>query len=69
MHGRPHSHFRGFQIQPAVLMPVLQDHLQQTAYLARHFLLDRFGRFFSCRVMVSSRGCSWQIFSLMAISS
>jgi hypothetical protein len=64
-----HGPFYGFQIQPAVLVPVLQDHLQQTAYLARDFLLDRFGRFFSCAVKASSRGRSWQILSLSAISS
>jgi hypothetical protein len=46
MHGRPHGHFDSFQIKPAVLALVLPDHLQQTTYFARDFLLDGFGFFF-----------------------
>jgi hypothetical protein len=68
MHGRAYGHFRGFQIQPAIFAAVLKDHLQQPAYFVRDFLLDNFGRFFSCRVSVSCTGRKAQIFSLMAMS-
>ena len=67
--GRPQGRLRSFQIQPPVLVLVLPDDLEQTAYFVRDFLLDRFGRFFSCGVKVASRGRSRQILSLTAISS
>ena len=68
MHGRPQGDFYGFQIQLAVFVSVLPDHLQQMAYFARDFLLDGFGRFFSCGVQACSTGRNWQILSLTAIS-
>jgi hypothetical protein len=54
MHGRPHGHFDSFQIKPAILALVLPDHLQQTTYFARDFLLDGFG-FFSGTSMLVQR--------------
>ena len=67
MHGRPHGRFDSFQIKPAILALVLPDHLQQTTYFARDFLLDGFGLFF-CDVDAGSSGRNWQIPSLTAIS-
>ena len=47
MHGGTHRHLDGFQIQTASLAATMEDDAQQLVYFARHFLADRFGRFFS----------------------
>lgn len=66
--GGTQRHFCGFKIQSAVLAAVLQDHLQQSAYFVGDFLLDRFGRFFSCGVRAWSKGRKAQMLSLVAMS-
>jgi len=43
-----HGHLHGFQIQLAAFATLLKNQMQQSAYFAGDFLLDRFGRFFSC---------------------
>ena len=53
MQGGSQGHLDGFQVQPAALGAILKDQPQQMAYFARNFLLERFGRFFSCGVRVS----------------
>ena len=66
MHRRTHSHFDGFQIQAPRLAPTVEDDAQQLIYFSCDFLVDRFGRFFSCSLGgVSSTGRSRQIFSLI----
>jgi hypothetical protein len=47
-------------------MPVAEHHLHYAAYFLGDFLLDRFGRFFSCGVRVSSTGRVRQISSFTA---
>jgi hypothetical protein len=69
MHGCPHGHLDRFQIEPARLAPLLKDEPQQRTYFACDFLLDRFRRFFSCCVKVSSSGLTRQIFSLTSTRS
>ena len=69
MHNGPESHLDCFQIQDAPLLPLGEDAAQQRGYFARDFLADRFGRFFSCGVSVSSTGRARQIFSLTSRSS
>ena len=64
MHSGAESHLDCFQIQDAALLPLGEDTAQQRGYFARDLLVDRFGRFFSCGVSVSSTGRAWQIFSL-----
>ena len=46
--------FNGLQIESAGLAPLRKDKPQQRAYFPFDFLTDRFGRFFSCGVSVSS---------------
>ena len=48
--------FDCFEIEHARLATRGEDHPQQPAYFFGDFLLDRFGRFFSCDVSVSSTG-------------
>ena len=64
VHGVPHQCLDGLQIDRAGLMPIAEDNLYHPAYFLRDFLLDRFCRFFSCGVKVSSTGRNLQIFSL-----
>jgi hypothetical protein len=56
VHGSPHGHFDRFQIESAGLALLLEDQPQQRAYFPFDFLPDRFRRFFSCGVRVSSTG-------------
>lgn len=63
VHRVPHQHLDGLQINPACLMPIAEDNLQYAAYFPGNFLLDGFGRFFSCGVRVSSTGRVRQICS------
>jgi hypothetical protein len=67
MHGSPHRHLDRFQIEFAILALVLENQTQQRAYFPLDFLTDRFRRFFSCGVSVSSTGLARQIFSLVSI--
>jgi hypothetical protein len=69
MHRRPHRHFDGFQIEVPGFAAPGEDGTQQLLYLARDFLADRFGRFFSCGEKVSSTGRARQIFSLTSSNS
>ena len=68
MHRRPHSHFDGFQVQLTSLAAVAKDDPEQPAYFAFDLLPDRFRRFFSWGVSVSSRGLARQIFSFVSIN-
>jgi len=61
-------HFHRFQVDLAVLLALGEDAVQKAAYFARDFGLDRFGRFFSSGVSVSSTGRARQIFSLISNS-
>jgi hypothetical protein len=70
MHGRAHRHLDGFQIQTAGLAAAVENDTQQFVYFARDFLLDRFGRFFSCSVCGSaSAGRARQISVLVWTNS
>jgi len=64
VHRVPHQHLDGLQIDRAGLMPIAEDDLYDPAYFLGNFLLDRFCRFFSCAVKVSSTGRNLQILSL-----
>ena len=66
MHRSPHRHLDRFQIDSSLAL-VLENKTQQRAYFPFDFLSDRFGRFFSCGVRVSSTGLVRQIFSFVAI--
>jgi len=68
MHGGPHRHLDGFQVQPACSPEVLKDDPQQPAYFAFDFLPDRFRRFFSCSDNVSSTGRERQMSSFVSIN-
>jgi hypothetical protein len=67
MHRGPHRHLDRFQIESAGLTLVLENKAQQRAYFPLNFLVDRFRRFFSCGVRVSSTGRARQIFSFVSI--
>lgn len=69
MQRRPHRHFDGFQIEAPGFAAPGEDGTQQLLYLARDFLADRFGRFFSSSEKVSSIGRARQIFSLTSSNS
>ena len=66
--GAPDGHLHRLQVPTTRLVPSLEDHLQQLAYLLGDFLLDRGRRFFSSGVRVSSTGRSPQIFALTSTS-
>jgi hypothetical protein len=66
MHRSPHRHLDRFQIESASLALVLENDTQQRAYFPFDFLPDRFRRFFSCGVTVSSTGLARQIFSFVS---
>jgi hypothetical protein len=67
MHSRSHGHLDCLQIESAGLALFLKDEPEYRAYFPLDFLLDRFRRFFSCGVRVSSTGRTRQIFSLVSI--
>jgi hypothetical protein len=70
MHSRTHGHLDGFQIETATLAAAVEDDAQQLIYFARDFLLDRFGRFFSCGVCSScSTGRKRQTLRLSSTNS
>jgi hypothetical protein len=47
MHGRPHRHFDGLQIETASFAASTKDEVQPLLYFARDFLADGFRCFFS----------------------
>jgi hypothetical protein len=63
VHRSPHGHLDRFQIESAGLALLLKDEPEYRAYFPLDFLTDRFRRFFSCGVSVSSTGLVRQIFS------
>jgi hypothetical protein len=68
MHGRAGRHFHGFQIEASRFAESGEDHTQQLTYFPRDFLLDRFGRFFSCGDSVLTwAGRIWQIRALTSM--
>jgi hypothetical protein len=69
VHGGPHGHLDRLQIESAGLALLLKDKPEQGAYFSFDFLPDRFRRFFSRGVSVSSKGRARQIFSLTSSSS
>jgi len=69
MHGGAHRHLDGLQIETARLAALLEDDPQELVYFADDFLTDRFRRFFSSGVRVSSRGRKRQTRSLTSTSS
>jgi hypothetical protein len=60
------GHLHRFEIGLAGLLVLGEDASQQRGYFARDLVLDRFGRFFSSGVSVSSTGRARQIFSLIS---
>jgi len=65
VHGRAHRHLDSLQIEAARFAAGAKDNAQELIYVARDFLEDRFGRFFSSSVCsVSSTGRKRQIFRL-----
>jgi hypothetical protein len=68
-HGRAERGLQRFQIRAIVLPAVLQNHLEQQAYLPGNFLLDRFRRFFSrdSSFSATSSGRSRQMAALTSI--
>jgi len=50
VHGRADRAFDRFQIELTGCFAVPENDAEQLLYFAGDFLLDRFGRFFSCRV-------------------
>jgi len=56
VHSGAESHLDCFQIHRAAVLPLGEDAAQQRGYFARDLLVDRFGRFFSSAVNVSSTG-------------
>jgi hypothetical protein len=69
VHGSTSSRFDGFQIEAAGVAQFGEDHVQQLVYFAGDLLMNRFGRFFSCGVRLSSTGRNRQIFSLTSMKS
>ena len=67
VHRSSHRHLDGFQIDSARLTLILKNQTQQRAYFPFDFLPDRFRRFFSWAVSVSSTGLARQILSLVSI--
>jgi hypothetical protein len=63
MHRRTHRHFDRFQVQASAFVTPGEDRAQQLLYLARDFLVDRLGRFFSSGESVSWTGRARQMFS------
>jgi len=62
-----HRHLDGLPIQALGLAPFAKDACQKAIHFARHLLMDRSSRFFSCAVQTplsASTGRSWQILSL-----
>ena len=64
MQGGAEAHLYRLQIYGAGLLPLGEDAAQQRGYLARDLRMNRFGRFFSSGVSVSSTSRARQIFSL-----
>ena len=69
MHGGPDRRLDTLQVKTASRFAVAENDAEQLLYFAGDFLLDRFGRFFSCADgAVSSTGRSAQICSLTSNS-
>jgi hypothetical protein len=64
MHGPTHQHLDCFQIHTSAFPNPREDYRPQVSYFLYGFPLDRFGRFFSCGVTLSSSGRKRQIRSL-----
>jgi hypothetical protein len=69
MQGRTYHHLDGLQIETTRLAALRDDHTVELVYFSRDLLADRFGRFFSSGVRVSSTGRKRQICSLTSTSS
>jgi len=69
MHGRANGHFDGFQIETPRFAATGEDRAQELLYFARHFLVDRCGRFFSSGESVSWTGRVRQILSFTSNNS
>jgi hypothetical protein len=69
VHRVPHQQLDSLQIDRAGPMPTAEDDLYDPAYFLGDFLLDRFCRFFSCTVKVSSTGRNLQMLSLTSNKS
>jgi len=67
MHRGTYRHLDRLQIEPAGLALLLKDQPEKRAYFPFDFLPDRFRRFFSWGVRVSSTGLTRQILSLVSI--
>ena len=66
MHGGAQGHFHRLQIHATGLLTLGKDDVQQAGYFARDLGLDRFGRFFSSALSVSSTGRARQISTLIS---
>jgi len=62
--GRTQGHLGRLQIETARLAALLEDDAQELVYFPRDFPVDRFRRFFSWGLSVSSTGRARQIFAL-----
>src|SRR5207248_5965670 len=69
MQGGAEPHLHRLQIYAARLLPLGEDVAQQRGYFARDLRMDRFGRFFSAGVSVSSTCRKAQILSLTSTIS
>ena len=56
MHRAASGRLDGFEIEAAAVAPPAEDDLEQPIHFLGDFLVDRFGRFFSWGVSVSSTG-------------
>jgi hypothetical protein len=63
VHSGSQSDLHRFQVEPAVVTPLLKSNPQEPVYFTDNFLADCLRRFFSCAVCwVSSTGRKRQIF-------
>jgi hypothetical protein len=69
VHGGARCRFDSLQIETGRPAESGEDNLEQLVYFAGDFLMDRFRRFFSCVVRLSSIGRERQIFSLTSTKS
>jgi len=69
MHSGAGGGFNRLQIETAGPAQSRENNLKELIYFVRDFLLDRFGRFFSCGVRASWTGRKRQIFSLTSMKS
>ena len=69
MHGCADCGLGRLQVESAFLTPALKQNLKDAVYFALDFVMDRFRRFFSWAVNVSSTDRVLQIFSFTSRSS